>query len=221
MDDKYLALDSHVIVYDLVGFSSKDQDEQWEEVKTLTKKVKELLEVLFAVKRLEENQMWYAPAGDGGVIIFTKHCGGGSAAWLFARELAQRADPNLAIRLGISYGRVVIVESAPPVGPAILEADRLSSYPKSRQICVSRFFWDKRGDDETRGWGAKPSRLDPAALLLNQTKPIQWNRWILATAPLILLVLSVLFDFPRFDQSLIHGDSRARASLDFHGTEFA
>ena len=106
--------------------------------------------------RARKGQLWYAPAGDGGVLVFAPDDGGGDTALLFARNLAHGCKPEVEIRLGIATGSVVVIEGSLPAGKGILRADKLSSFPANWQICVNKAFWNGRSETDQRLWRTTP-----------------------------------------------------------------
>ena len=121
--------DAHIVVYDLVAFSGQGSGKQWDAVTRLTDRVAEVLHSIGGLDRAKKGQLWYAPAGDGGVLVFSAEEKGGSAAFFFAQKLADHCSPDLEIRLGVATGIVAVVKGQLPVGPGILGADKLSGFP--------------------------------------------------------------------------------------------
>jgi class 3 adenylate cyclase len=144
---------AHVVVYDIAGFSGKNPDEQWQAVTKLRRPIISILVNLGADARIKNQQLWYAPGGDGGVLVFAPENGGDEAAWLFARELVRLCREGVEIRVGIATGSVVVIEDQLPVGSAVLLADKLCGYPPSWGICVNRPFWSGLASARS-GWQA-------------------------------------------------------------------
>ncbi|MBF8305208.1 MAG: hypothetical protein HW398_396, partial [Acidobacteria bacterium] len=110
------SFEAEVVVFDIVRFSEKNPDEQWEAVTALRRKILAVLGPIGGHDRAKKNLLWYAPAGDGGVLVFSSEEKGGDTAWVFARELSQQCRDQLEIRLGIATGSVVVVGGQLPVG---------------------------------------------------------------------------------------------------------
>ena len=159
----------HVVVYDIVRFSGLNLNDLRLIVENLRITVSEALRSLGVNDpRRSDGRFWYAPAGDGGVLVF--HVG--AAAWTFATHLRQQAAAmNLPLRIGISTGTVVTLGNL-PVGQGIFEADALSALPPEGAIAASRRFWEKTLEPAHReGWTAHPIEKDDSAWLLSPESP--------------------------------------------------
>ena len=156
---------AHVAVYDVVEFSKLDQQELRKIVDSLRSAVLAALRTIGIDNPREANdQLWFAPAGDGGVAVFRK----GIHAWMFAKALTNLCDEEkVPIRVGIATGLVVVLEEL-PVGTGIIEADGLSALPNTGSICASVRFWEKALDTtDRRGWVTEPIAANPPAVLLS------------------------------------------------------
>ncbi len=131
--EQFVPVTSHVVVYDVADFSGQESIELGRTVNDLRRAVSDSLGTLM-------NRSKYAPAGDGGVVVFGK----AHDAWTFATKLLRSAKAyTLKIRVGLTTGSVVFVDDNYPVGRGIFEADELSALPKPRTdcVCVSEHFW--------------------------------------------------------------------------------
>lgn len=167
---KHRSFDAHVVVFDIARFSEKDADTQWSLVTELRRRVEDELQPLHGTDRAKAGQLWYAPAGDGGVLVFSTDSAGGKAALRLAQGLADACRPQIEIRLGIATGSVVVLPGQLPVGTGVLEADKLCGFPASWQICVNRAFWEPLRDS-TPAWRTAPVTDEPDALLLFPRPP--------------------------------------------------
>jgi hypothetical protein len=160
---------AHVVVYDIAGFSKMHIEE-------LRKAVGHMQDAVHGAfhsvgvddARKPGDRFWYAPAGDGGVVVFRQF----EVAWAFAKEFQHRAEGNVEARVGVATGNVVVVDDL-PVGSAIMEADGLSGLPASGGICVSDRFWEQLGSTDRKGWTAEPHATHSKALLLHQV--VRWS----------------------------------------------
>ena len=165
----YRTFDAHAVVYDIAHFSEKSPKEQWEVVTGLREQVVRVLDPI-AKGRAKPGQLWYAPAGDGGVVVFATDNHGGDVAWVFARGVAERCrDNNIEIRIGVATGSVVVIGGDLPVGTGVLRADQLSGHPANWQLCVNDDFWEGRPEEVTCEWSAEPVPEDTDALLLERS----------------------------------------------------
>jgi class 3 adenylate cyclase len=131
----------HVVVYDIAGFSEQDAIELKRTVHDLKQAVEDAAASVGLDVRDLKNQRRYAPAGDGGVVVLTDP----RRAWTFSISLLKHAKAySLEIRVGLTTGPVVFVDSNYPVGLGIYQADELSALPKQRTgcVCVSEDFWE-------------------------------------------------------------------------------
>jgi class 3 adenylate cyclase len=162
----------HTVVYDIVGFSASDLEGLRDLVERLRRCVSEALRALgVSDPRTAENRFWYAPAGDGGVIVFRI----GSEAWTFAKGLRDQANyARLPLRIGIATAPVVALDDL-PVGRGVFEADAISALPPKGEIAASSRFWNEvLQPAEKRSWIANSlesgDASDLGALLLSQGK---------------------------------------------------
>jgi class 3 adenylate cyclase len=162
----------HTVIYDIVGFSASDLADLRGLVEKLRQCVSEALRALgVSDPRTAEDRFWYAPAGDGGVIVFRI----GSEAWTFAKGLRDQAKHSkLPIRIGIATGAVVALDGL-PLGQGVFEADAISALPPKGEIAASGRFWNGfLQPAEKRGWTASPLESrdvpDIEVLLLSQGK---------------------------------------------------
>ncbi len=147
------------VVYDIQDYSSLDLDDQRNTFETLNREVVEQLQAVGATDIMRSNLLWYAPAGDGGGMLFDS--GRADAAWTFARSLCNACKGRVPIRIGIATGTVAVLARGLPVGGAILIADALSSYPPAGEICVSRTFWNGRSASVRKQWQPVSQSLRP------------------------------------------------------------
>ena len=96
---------------------------------------------------------WYAPAGDGGALVFRD--GLGQSAWTFVKAMLDHMTGRVQVRIGVTTGQVTVIEQNLPVGTGIFEADELASAATVGKPCVSSRFWNQTllpGDRS--GWTA-------------------------------------------------------------------
>src|SRR5262249_37727472 len=95
----YEPQDMNVLLYDIERFSELPEQEQRQVVERLAVAVQET-EVTVGHKLDHNPDIWYAPAGDGGTLIFRAHLS--AAAWTFATALQRQATRDgLNLRLGL------------------------------------------------------------------------------------------------------------------------
>jgi class 3 adenylate cyclase len=164
------------VVYDIEHFSQQDLDGQLAAFSTLNRCVNEQLQAVNATDILRDNHLWYAPAGDGGGLVFD--AARADVAWTFARLLAEATQDVVPIRIGIATGTVAVLVGGLPVGAAVLRADALSNYAPAGGICVSKVFWDGRKSAEKKRWRTVATTPKPEhaawlteALVLESTGP--------------------------------------------------
>jgi class 3 adenylate cyclase len=164
------------VVYDIEHFSQEDLDGQLAAYSVLNRCVKEQLQAVNAADMMRDDRLWYAPAGDGGGLVFD--AARADVAWTFARLLAEVTQDVVPIRIGIATGTVAVLVGSLPVGAAVLRADALSSYAPAGGICVSKVFWDGRKSAERKRWRTVAKTLKPEhaawlteALVLEPTGP--------------------------------------------------
>jgi class 3 adenylate cyclase len=139
---------AQVVVYDIARFSEKPQRDLVSSVEDLRHAVRRSLESTGLARWTDAGGLWYAPAGDGGVIVFGPERS--RAAWSFAQALLAHTADRVPIRIGIASGIVVVVDKNLPVGKGVLQADRLSGLAEVGQPCVSKRFWKSLEDYEKR-----------------------------------------------------------------------
>ncbi|MCP4658697.1 MAG: hypothetical protein GY856_25075, partial [bacterium] len=105
---------------------------------------------------------WYAPAGDGGAIIFSSRLS--AVAWQFATDLSKRAARrDLDLRVGVHSGQMVERGERVPVGPAVVRADQANASAETGGLCVTAEYWEslRVSDREEHTWSklADGSRL--------------------------------------------------------------
>ena len=164
--------DMYVLLYDLARFSELPEEEQHQMVERLTDVVRET-QVTVGRNFRGETGIWYAPAGDGGALIFQTHLS--ALVWTFAVALrSQAARSGLDLHLGMHIGQMVMRPNDVPVGPAVLTADRASAKVPTGNLGVSRVFWEALRAQDREGWQVQPiedapdllqvsTRLQPAA----------------------------------------------------------
>jgi len=174
----------HIVVYDIAGYS-KLEERLLKSVANLRGAVLKALRVVGVdAPHNAKDRLWYAPAGDGGVVVFRSH----ETAWAFARTLrAEATGWQSPIRIGITTGTVIVLGGL-PVGHGIIEADELSGLPVTGEICASRRFWERTLEpSERRGWVAQAHSSDSEAFLLREDGDSQVGRddWAEITEALI------------------------------------
>ncbi|HEX8199144.1 MAG TPA: hypothetical protein VF590_01560 [Isosphaeraceae bacterium] len=153
---------AQVVVYDIVRFSEMSQRDLVRSVEDLRHAVRRSLESAGLAKWTDGDGLWYAPAGDGGVVVFGPERG--RAAWSFAQALLAHTADRVPVRLGIASGIVVVVDANRPVGKGVLRADRLSGLAEVGQPCVSQRFWRSLDDHEKEDWLSTPLPEDTEGL---------------------------------------------------------
>lgn len=129
----------HVLLFDLVRYSELSEQEEERTVERLAKEVIRAHEYLGRGPISKDSEISYAPAGDGGAVIFKNPQA--KAAWLVARELQTCAKASgLEMRLGLDSGQMALRGHGCPLGPAIVDADRVSQCAEPGQICLTRRF---------------------------------------------------------------------------------
>ena len=69
--------------------------------------------------RVASKTLWYAPAGDGGALVFLPGGGGGAAALGVAEKLAALCRDYVELRVAVATGLIAVVGDALPVGTGI------------------------------------------------------------------------------------------------------
>ena len=159
---------AYIVVYDIVGYSGLEQRDQVHSIEQLNYAVRRALEGIgLEPKQIKRSKTrWYAPAGDGGVLVCGRDSGSVRAAWIFAKVLLDHSD-RVAIRVGMSVGQIVLVEGHLPVGFGVLDADRLSSRSKTGAVCISRRYWESELTEQDRPeWIMLPSANDEELVLV-------------------------------------------------------
>ncbi len=152
---------AHIVVYDIVGFSKLGIEELREAVGRMQEAVQG---AFLAIGRNAGEGFWYAPAGDGGVVVFEEL----HVAWTFAKEFRKRAEGTISARVGVATGQVVVLDSL-PVGSGIIQADAMSALPGIAQICVSKRFWKDLGTSFQAGWDSVVHSKNANAFVLRET----------------------------------------------------
>ncbi len=159
--------EAHVVVFDIAGFSTQDADGQWEVVSRLRRRVMEVSAGYNLQARVASKTLWYAPAGDGGALVFLPGGGGGAAALGVAEKLAALCRDYVELRVAVATGLIAVVGDALPVGTGILRADRCSAYPPPGKVCVDRDFWERTvSPAEKKAWEVVAVPADAQALIL-------------------------------------------------------
>lgn len=156
----------HALVYDVARFSEMDPDEAWEVLIRLRKEVVAVLRRTGCLSGPMADHLWYAPAGDGGVLVFSSEFGGDRVLDVAERLASVCRQKGLAVRLGLAHGSAVVLDDALPVGSGILRADALSALPATGHICVDRPFWQDRTATDTNRWQEKQHYKDANAFLI-------------------------------------------------------
>jgi hypothetical protein len=161
---------AHVVVYDIAGFSDLEQSDLVDVVERLSHAVRRALQrahVDDPHQAQAAGRLWYAPAGDGGVIVFHADQSGGRAAWGFATALLDHTHERVPVRVGLTTGEVVVLKDNLPVGKGVFDADHFSGLPETGEICCGAGFWnDTLEKEDRRGWTARKVPGDEKALLL-------------------------------------------------------
>jgi class 3 adenylate cyclase len=155
---------AQVVVYDIVRYSEMPQRDMVQSVEDLRQSVRRSLETTGLARWADGDGLWYAPAGDGGVVVFGPERG--RAAWSFAQALLAHTADRAPVRIGVAIGIVVVVEGNRPVGKGVLKADRLSGLAEVGQPYVSRGFWQSLDDHEKKDWASNPVPEETDALRL-------------------------------------------------------
>ncbi len=131
----------HVLVFDLVKYSERDELTQRTMVETLAQAVKHSHDWLGRGPITKDAEIKYSPAGDGGAIIFSNTLI--RSAWTVAEHLQEYSRVHkLALRLGLDSGQMVRRKNAVPLGPAVLGADRAAQSASEGAICFTKRFVD-------------------------------------------------------------------------------
>ncbi len=155
---------ANVVVYDIEKFSEMTPRNMVRTIESLKSEVRRAMAAISAATLQRGRDYWYAPAGDGGVIVFdARHH---RPAWTFAQALLRNAA-DIPIRIGLASGIVVAVGDHLPVGKAILHADHLSSLAEPGRPCVSPQFWNALDEREAAEFEAVPHKKDPEALVIS------------------------------------------------------
>jgi class 3 adenylate cyclase len=142
---------AHVVVYDIVAFSKMTQREMVNSVEALRRDVEQSRQAAAGLADwADTNGLWYAPAGDGGVVVFGPERN--RVAWSFAKELLAITTDRLKIRIGIATGQVVVVGKNLPVGKGVLVGDELSGLAEVGRPRVNKEFWNLLDPHETEAW---------------------------------------------------------------------
>lgn len=165
---QHTPFEAHSVVCDIVRYSEMSAEEQWQAVTNLNRLMLQAIGMVGGHHRASESQLWHAPAGDGGVLVFSAEHSGGDAAWVFARQLATLCRGTVDVRLGLATGPVVVLPGQLPVGRGIFRADKLSGEAPTGGFCVDNAFWNDRPAAERQAWAATAAPVDkaPDALLL-------------------------------------------------------
>ena len=157
---------AQVVVYDITRFSELPQRDLVRSVEDLKHAVRRSLESAGLAGWVDGGGLWYAPAGDGGVVVFGPERG--RAAWSFAQALLAHTADRVPVRVGIASGVVVVVDKNLPVGKGVLRADRLSGLAEVGQPCVSQRFWKSLDDHEKEDWLSNPVPEDAEAFKIQK-----------------------------------------------------
>jgi len=156
----------HCVVFDLVGFSSLQPDALPSAVENLSRASHRALERVQGSHLLKAGHLWYAPGGDGGAVVFSSKVGRSAIALEFANYLISECGSTIKIRIGIDHGPAAILANELPVGPAVLDANRLAGHPAPGGICVSKAYWSVLGNEDRSQFDAISVVSDESALLL-------------------------------------------------------
>lgn len=149
--DGYNAQDAYAIVYDVVGYSKRSDEEQIDIGHKLSSVVAKAARDAGAELGHDE-WVWYAPTGDGGALVFgADH---GEASFTFATALAKHADATIPLRIGIDTGQAFVRgKKRLPVGPVVFRADALSSAGKVAPLCAGDAYWNETlSDVDRKSW---------------------------------------------------------------------
>jgi len=129
----------HVLVFDLVKYSERNELLQRTMVETLAEAVRQSHAWLGRGPITLDTQIQYAPAGDGGAVIFANDLA--RCAWIVAEHLQEYSRIHkLALRLGLDSGQMVRREEGVPIGPGVLGADRAAQSAEEGVICFTKRF---------------------------------------------------------------------------------
>ena len=161
---------AHIVAYDVVRFSDNEIRDLVQVVEDLNHAVRRALGAAGGQHLIEGNNLWYAPAGDGGVLVFRADRGSGSrAAWSFANSLLNHTNERISLRVGLTSGPIVVLKGDLPVGSGIMLSDRLCGLAEAGKVCVSRRFWEnvlERADKF--GWHVQPVPSSEDALIVHR-----------------------------------------------------
>ena len=132
-----------VAVYDIVRYSEMDVEKAWQAVNGLREEVVGVLESepLGGRMLVEQKKLWYSPAGDGGVLVFSADQA--DKAFELVENLAKNCrQKGIEIRLAVSDGTVVIIGDNLPVGKGIVSTDKLCGHPATWQICARKTYFN-------------------------------------------------------------------------------
>ncbi|MEK7674279.1 MAG: hypothetical protein AAB676_00410 [Verrucomicrobiota bacterium] len=155
-----------VAVYDIVRYSEKDVEEAWKIVDGLRREVVEVLQSLNGERMVNDKELWYSPAGDGGVLVFASHHA--DKAFEFVEKLAERCrKKSMEIRLAVADGTVVIIGDSLPVGKGIVSADKLCGHPATWRICARKSYFSGLSKSIRQGWVTSEAPNNADAWLLS------------------------------------------------------
>lgn len=143
---------THVVLFDVAGFSSKNQVDQRHIVDLLSWAVESsLLAVGIDSTQGERATPYdgmirdvYEPSGDGGYCIFPTSHFNGSRVWTFATVLRDLAGSGeIALRIGLTTGYTAKTRHRLAVGQPVIVANDVSNYPDPTvgEIAVHSRFW--------------------------------------------------------------------------------
>lgn len=158
-----------IVCFDIERYSEQSESQQNLLVRTLSM----FVERMVAECNCEVEE--FAPAGDGGYIVFRqRQYDTTPLTWRFARGLADHARAaQIPLRVGISTGPVCRSKERPAVGGAILRADAISSLPSCGDIAVANEFWVDLQESFRAGWSIRERSADLQALAVTATNVAQ------------------------------------------------
>ncbi len=157
--------EGQAVVFDIARFSTKDAEKQWDVVQELRRRVGTVLREFNLQPLRQQGGPWYAPAGDGGVLVFPVQGPGSTSAFPVAERLTLLCSEysGVELRVSVATGTIVVVAGQLPVGGAVMRADALSAFPRQGEIAVDRAWLTATGMPAPAGWNEREKQPDEKA----------------------------------------------------------